>query len=137
MLPLRISNLWGLDIRLTEAPDVLSPLNWVYHTPPELHELRPGQTIIIFPAISDRLAYGQRNPQGRWTPFRAEDREYHVTVTLRGLDASDPPYLPCYASAAIRGECWQGEVTSGAIAARLDSAQQRERAKRREITGGR
>jgi HEAT repeat protein len=132
VLPFYNSHPAGLDVRLSESPDVLSPLSWGHRYPPELRELRPGQVVITSPAGEYRLAYGRRSAVGRWTPPAFEDKEYHVTVALRGLGSPDPPHLPCYASAAIRKECWQGEATSGAVATRLDSAQQREMAKHHE-----
>ena len=129
VLPWDVSRVAGLDVRLTESPDVLSPLGWGYNKPPELRELRPGQVIIWRLATGLRLACGRRNAVGRWTPLALENKEYHLTVTLRGLGNPDPPHLPSCASAAIRQECWQGEAKSGVVATRLDSARQRERAK--------
>jgi hypothetical protein len=121
VLPLDASHPAGLDVRLTEEPDVLSPHASGFHSSPDLHELRPGQVILTRPAITLRLAYGRRTAAGRWTPFVGKDKDYHVTVTLRGLNNPDPPHLPCYASAAVRKECWQGVAASGTIATRLDN----------------
>jgi HEAT repeat protein len=129
ILPIYHSHLYGLDIKLIEEIDVLSPLTLGFKYPPGLRELRPGQIIITQPIVDYRLAYGKRNSNGRWTQFLPADKEYHVSVVLRGLGKMDPPHLPCYASEAIRKECWQGKVTSGIISTRLDSVRQRERAK--------
>ena len=123
------SYLYGMDVRVTEVPDVLTPFNRSFHRPPGLRELRPGQMATIRPVVSYQLAYGRQNAHGRWAPFTCENKDYHVTVTLRGIGPPDPPHLPCYATEAIRKECWQGEVTSGSIATRLHSAEERERAK--------